>query len=79
MDGFFNGVVLENGEIVCFSCQDEKELTSLLNLKNNSLTLKTYCFQYNLLLRFFGDIEMGNFTTEKLKGYLIEAVTFKAV
>ncbi len=29
MDGFFNGVVLENGEIVCFSCEDEKELTSL--------------------------------------------------
>lgn len=36
-------------------------------------TLKTYCFQYNLLLRFFGNIDMGKFTTEKLKSYLIEA------
>lgn len=26
------------------------------------LTLKTYCFQYNLLLRFFGDIDMGELT-----------------
>lgn len=25
----------------------------------SSLTLKTYCFQYNLLLRFFGDIDMN--------------------
>ncbi|CAH2717057.1 Tyrosine recombinase XerC [Neobacillus rhizosphaerae] len=39
----------------------------------SALTLKTYCFQYNLLLRFFGDIDMGEFTTEKLKSYLIEA------
>ncbi|OFD48164.1 site-specific tyrosine recombinase XerC [Bacillus mycoides] len=37
------------------------------------LTLKTYYFQYNLLLRYFGDINMSEFTTEKLKGYLIEA------
>ncbi|PHB04930.1 integrase [Bacillus wiedmannii] len=37
------------------------------------LTLKTYCFQYNLLLRYFGAINMSEFTTEKLKGYLIEA------
>ncbi|PFY21690.1 integrase [Bacillus toyonensis] len=37
------------------------------------LTLKTYCFQYNLLLHYFGDINMSEFTTEKLKGYLIEA------
>ena len=27
------------------------------------LTLKTYCFQYNLLLRFFGDIDMSELTT----------------
>lgn len=39
----------------------------------SSLTLKTYCFQYNLLLRFFGDIDMGELTTEKSKGYLIQA------
>jgi len=37
------------------------------------LTLKTYCFQFNLLLRFFGDIDMSQFSTEKLKGYLIQA------
>ncbi|PEL19558.1 tyrosine-type recombinase/integrase, partial [Bacillus pseudomycoides] len=37
------------------------------------LTLKTYCFQYNLLLRYFGDINISEFTTEKLKGYLIVA------
>jgi integrase/recombinase XerD len=37
------------------------------------LTLKTYCFQYNLLLRFFGDINMSQFSTDKLKGYLIQA------
>ena len=36
------------------------------------LTLKTYCFQYNLLLRFFGDIDMSELTTEKLKEYLIQ-------
>jgi hypothetical protein len=39
----------------------------------SALTLKTYCFQYNLLLKFFGDIDMNEFTTEKLKSYLIEA------
>ncbi|PLR95778.1 site-specific tyrosine recombinase/integron integrase [Bacillus sp. T33-2] len=38
----------------------------------SALTLKTYCFQYNLLLRFFGDIDMSELTTEKLKSYLIE-------
>jgi integrase/recombinase XerD len=43
----------------------------------SALTLKTYCFQYNLLLRFFGDIDMGEFTTEKLKSYLIEAAKLK--
>ncbi|WP_396653112.1 phage integrase N-terminal SAM-like domain-containing protein [Metabacillus arenae] len=37
------------------------------------LTLKTYCFQYNLLLQFFGDINMSELTTEKLKEYLIQA------
>jgi hypothetical protein len=37
------------------------------------LTLKTYCFQYNLLLRFFGDIEMIELTTDKLKEYLLQA------
>jgi hypothetical protein len=39
----------------------------------SALTLKTYCFQYNLLLKFFGDIDMNEFTIEKLKSYLIEA------
>ncbi|MFJ8235523.1 phage integrase SAM-like domain-containing protein [Ureibacillus sp. NPDC094379] len=39
----------------------------------SSLTLKTYRFQYNLLLRFFGDIDMNTFTTEKLKEYLIKS------
>lgn len=37
------------------------------------LTLKTYCFQYNLLLRFFGNIDMCELTTEKLKEYLVQA------
>lgn len=37
------------------------------------LILKTYCFQYNLLLRFFGDIDMSKLTTEKLKKYLVQA------
>lgn len=36
----------------------------------SALTLKTYCFQYNLLLRFFGDIDMNEFTTEKLRKLL---------
>jgi integrase/recombinase XerD len=36
------------------------------------LTLKTYCFQYNLLLRFFGNIDMREITTDKLKEYLIQ-------
>jgi len=39
----------------------------------STLTLKTYCFQYNLLLRFFGDIDMNRFNTEKLKEYLIQS------
>ncbi|QDP99657.1 tyrosine-type recombinase/integrase [Lysinibacillus fusiformis] len=39
----------------------------------STLTLKTYCFQYNLLLRFFGDIDMNVFSTEKLKEYLIQS------
>ena len=39
----------------------------------SSLTLKTYTFQCNLLLRFFGDIDMNELTTEKLKEYLIKA------
>ncbi|MFJ5788995.1 site-specific tyrosine recombinase/integron integrase [Lysinibacillus sp. NPDC093197] len=39
----------------------------------STLTLKTYCYQYNLLLRFFGDIDMNGFNTEKLKEYLIQS------
>lgn len=39
----------------------------------STLTLKTYCFQYNLLLRFFGDIDMNGFSTEKLKECLIQS------
>ncbi|MBA9029431.1 tyrosine-type recombinase/integrase [Peribacillus huizhouensis] len=39
----------------------------------SALTLKTYCFQYNLLLRFFGDIDMSGISTEKLKEYLIQS------
>lgn len=39
----------------------------------STLTLKTYCFQYNLLLKFFGDIDMNGFSTEKLKEYLIQS------
>ncbi|WP_318505929.1 site-specific tyrosine recombinase/integron integrase [Bacillus sp. T3] len=38
----------------------------------SSLTLKTYCFQYNLLLRYFGDVDMSELTTEKLKEYLVQ-------
>lgn len=37
------------------------------------LTLKTYRFQYNLLVRFFGDIDMNEFRTEKLNDYLIQS------
>lgn len=36
------------------------------------LTLKTYCFQYNLLLRYFGDMDISELTTEKLKEYLVQ-------
>ncbi len=39
----------------------------------SSLTLKTYCFQYNLLLRFFSDIDMNEFNTDGLKEYLIRS------
>jgi len=39
----------------------------------SSLTLKTYCFQYNLLLRYFGDIDMNEFNTDRLKEYLIRS------
>jgi len=37
------------------------------------LTLKMYGYQYNLLSRYFGNIKMDEFTTGKLKQYLIEA------
>lgn len=37
------------------------------------LTLKMYGFQCNLLKRYFGDIGMGDITTENLKQYLGEA------
>lgn len=37
------------------------------------LTLKMYGFQYNLLKRYFNDVKMDEFTTEKLKQYLVEA------
>jgi hypothetical protein len=50
-----------------------------LNEGYSPLTLKTYCFQYNLLLRFFGDIDMDELTTEKLKGYrLLKGLPFSA-
>lgn len=39
----------------------------------SALTIKTYCFQNNLLLRYFGNIDMNEVTTEKLKSYLIDA------
>lgn len=37
------------------------------------LTLKMYGFQCNLLKRYFGDVIMGDITTENLKQYLGEA------
>ena len=44
------------------------------------LTLKTYCFQYNLLLRFIGDMDMSELTTEKLKNlrYIIKRISNRA-
>ncbi|WP_404457166.1 tyrosine-type recombinase/integrase [Oceanobacillus kapialis] len=39
----------------------------------SSLTLKVYGFQCNLLKRYFGDIRIGDITTENLKQYLVEA------
>ncbi|MGM0924769.1 MAG: tyrosine-type recombinase/integrase, partial [Bacillota bacterium] len=36
-------------------------------------TIKTYCFQFKLLLRYFGNIDMNEITTNKLKSYLIDA------
>jgi len=39
----------------------------------SSFTLKMYGFQYKLLKRFFGDLRISEFTTEKLKQYLVEA------
>ncbi len=35
----------------------------------SSLTLNKYCFQYNLLLRLFDDIDMNEFYTDRLKEY----------
>lgn len=37
------------------------------------LTLKMYGFQFDLLQRYLGDVEMGDLTTSGLKEYLIEA------
>ncbi|MBU8567950.1 tyrosine-type recombinase/integrase [Virgibacillus pantothenticus] len=39
----------------------------------SSLTLKMYGFQCNLLKRYFGDIRIGDITTDNLKQYLVEA------
>ncbi|WP_223701853.1 tyrosine-type recombinase/integrase [Sutcliffiella deserti] len=39
------------------------------------LTLKTYCFQYNMLLRYFGDIDLNILNTDQLKEYLIKGST----
>lgn len=36
------------------------------------ITLKTYSYQYNLLFRYFGNIDMNQITTDQLKAYLIE-------
>jgi integrase/recombinase XerD len=36
------------------------------------LTIKTFCFQFNLLLRYFGNADMNGITTNKLKSYLID-------
>ncbi|UZJ80519.1 tyrosine-type recombinase/integrase [Fictibacillus sp. KU28468] len=38
----------------------------------SALTLKTYSFQFNMLLRYFGDIDFNSVTTDQLKTYLIE-------
>ena len=35
------------------------------------LTVKTYCFQFNLLVRYFGNVDVNDITTSKLKAYLI--------
>ncbi|TDL76145.1 tyrosine-type recombinase/integrase [Peribacillus frigoritolerans] len=35
------------------------------------LTVKTYCFQFNLLVRYFGNVDVNDITTSKLKTYLI--------
>ncbi len=35
--------------------------------------IKNILFSINLLLRFFGDIDMNGFSTEKLKEYLIQS------
>ncbi|CAG9621923.1 Tyrosine recombinase XerC [Sutcliffiella rhizosphaerae] len=39
------------------------------------LTLKTYCFQYNMLLRYFGNIDLNEMTADQLKIYLIKGST----
>ncbi len=36
------------------------------------LTLKTYNFQYNQLLRHFGNVDINGITTDQLKAYLVE-------
>lgn len=38
----------------------------------SALTIKNYGFQYNMLQRYFGDIEMNNFSTDLLKKFLVE-------
>ncbi|WP_165997787.1 site-specific tyrosine recombinase/integron integrase [Bacillus sp. Cs-700] len=36
------------------------------------LTLKTYNFQYNQLLRHFGNVDINGITTDQLKAYLVK-------
>lgn len=44
-----------------------------LDKRYSPLTLKAYCFQYSLLLKHFGDINIKDITTENLKSYLIHS------
>ncbi|KGX83130.1 tyrosine-type recombinase/integrase [Pontibacillus marinus] len=38
----------------------------------STLTLRSYCYQYNTLLSHFGNVDVNTLTTEQLKNYLVE-------
>lgn len=53
----------------CYYPKHGKDINRIKKSRDIIAYIKKYCFQYNLLLRLFGDIDMNEFNTERLKEY----------